>query len=199
VSPGGSRAYVSSRDDAVLTTLDTSTDEILSTVPGVVRAGEVAVSPDGSTLYLLEFVESTVAFYDVASQTVTARVPIGVDLPGGLLLSPDGRTLYTSGQTPDLAGPRGLVVAIDVDQQAVVRTAAVSVDNVTALALGPDGQTLFATISVDDVLAVVDAGDLSVEELTPVGEPRVVWRSARTARASTSWTTATPSDRSTGP
>lgn len=170
VSPDGSRAYVSSRDDAVLTTLDTSTDEILSTVPGVVRAGEVVVSPDGSTLYLLEFVESTVAFYDVASQTVTARVPIGVDLPAGLLLSPDGRTLYTSGQTPDLAGPRGLVVAIDVAQQAVVRTAAVAVDNVTALALGPDGQTLFATISVDDVLAVVDAGDLSVEELIPVGE-----------------------------
>ena len=111
----------------------------------------VAVSPDGSRLYVSHHTAGVVSVVDPAAKKVVGTVPVGGEA-AGLALSADGKTLYAaSGQDGtvsviDATSPRVLKV---LKQLAVAQAA-------FGLALAKDGKALYVCDRFLDRVNVVD-------------------------------------------
>ena len=95
-SPDGTRVAVVGRDGEDVSLIDTATQTVVTTVPGVGASPQhVAYAPDGRHLYTADAGDGTVSAVDTATGSVTARVPTG-PTPTGVAVLPDGsRVLVT--------------------------------------------------------------------------------------------------------
>lgn len=86
------------RDGEDVSLIDTATQTVVSTVPGVDASPQhVAYAPDGRHLYTANAGDGTVTVVDTATGEVTARVPTGAT-PTSVAVLPDGsRALVTHG------------------------------------------------------------------------------------------------------
>lgn len=117
VSPDGARAYVSLATDAAVAVVDLATREVVTRVPALTDANALALSPDGSRLYVASRrsgqpqrypyeddptdAERDIALIDTESLQVERYfLDVGTTL-GGLLVSPDGATLWVAGLDND--------------------------------------------------------------------------------------------------
>jgi YVTN family beta-propeller protein len=55
----------------------------------------VAVTPDGNTVYVANFIDGTVSVIATATDTVTATIPVGSG-PLGVAVTPDGSRVYVT-------------------------------------------------------------------------------------------------------
>ena len=98
ISPDGSKAYIGCSDgSSTVTIINTTTNAIISTIP-VSSSGEstgIVVSPDGTTLYVANYVTGTVSVVNIATSTVVAVIPVGAN-PYGIAISPDGSKVYVA-------------------------------------------------------------------------------------------------------
>jgi YVTN family beta-propeller protein len=91
-------AYITNFGDNTVSVIDTATDTVIATIPVGDRPYGVAVTPDGSKVYVANqgfnprFV-STVSVIDAATNTVSATIRGGRD-PIGVAVSPDGSKVY---------------------------------------------------------------------------------------------------------
>jgi YVTN family beta-propeller protein len=96
---------------------------VTSVIHGLGDPHGIAVSPDGSTVYVTNTADNVVEVIDAATAKVTGTIPVG-QLPWGLALSAKGGTLY-------VADP-------DSNQVSVISTATDTVTSTISLAGGPD-------------------------------------------------------------
>src|SRR5207302_10648099 len=88
-------AYITDESANALSIVDTSTNTVVATVPvGTVPIG-VAVTPDGSGVYVANSGDGTVSVIDTSTNTVVATVPVGV-VPIGVAVTPDGSGVYVA-------------------------------------------------------------------------------------------------------
>lgn len=78
----------------------------------------IAISPDGSRLYVANLLGSTVSIIDTASSTVVIHLGLGMN-PLGLAVTPDGGQVYVANTSSDS------VSVIDTGSNMVVDTIAV--------------------------------------------------------------------------
>ncbi|HWV84914.1 MAG TPA: IPT/TIG domain-containing protein [Capillimicrobium sp.] len=161
VSPDGRAAYVANLLDGTISVIDGASHAITRTIalaPGDEPYG-VAVSPDGATLYVLladAAADTYLATVDAASGATTGRTPQPVIASQAtLVISPDGRALYTNPQFG------GQVVWIDLTQPGFPGT-----DITPAAAVGPSG----VAVAPDGTLWVADLGE-QVFHLAADGTP----------------------------
>jgi YVTN family beta-propeller protein len=86
LSRDGTRAWVSHGHSGDVRVLDTSTLDVLATIPVGPRAWWVALTPDGSRLYVTVGRASEVAVIDTAAGRVVGRAPAG-QLPWGVAIA----------------------------------------------------------------------------------------------------------------
>ena len=91
------RAYVSQMQTASVYEIDVATKRVLR----VLKSGGnwtkvLELSPDERTLYAANWVSDDISVIDLASGSVTARIPT-VDTPRGLIVTDDGKSLYVAG------------------------------------------------------------------------------------------------------
>jgi len=81
--------------------IDTATNTVIATIPVGFEPVGVAVTPDGSKVYITNNNSSTVSVIDTVTNTVTATIPVGL-FPFGVAVTPDGSrsTSRTSTPTP---------------------------------------------------------------------------------------------------
>ena len=93
-------AYITNLGSFTVSVIDTATDTVIATIlpVGLVPFG-VAVSPDGSKVYVTNSVSptGTVSVIDTATNTVSATVPVGI-APFGVAVKPDGSKVYVANQ-----------------------------------------------------------------------------------------------------
>ncbi|EHB49998.1 40-residue YVTN family beta-propeller repeat protein [Mycolicibacterium rhodesiae JS60] len=120
VSPDGSRLYVVSNNPAdtsgvisdtgsMVSVVDTATKVVTATIP-IGLAGtfkDLAISPDGSTLYAASLFTNTVAVIDTSTNHVVTTIH-DIYNAGPIVISPDGNTVYVG------ANGGGAVYAISV-------------------------------------------------------------------------------------
>ena len=83
-------AYASNEGSASVSVIDTSTDKVVATLKIGEKPRGIALSPDGSRLYLSDQTANALVVVDTAKRAEVARVKLG-DSPEAIYLSPDGR------------------------------------------------------------------------------------------------------------
>jgi YVTN family beta-propeller protein len=186
LSPDGSRAYVTEPSDNRLAVLDAHTGEQLATVAVGDDPSGLALSPDGTQLWVVNTALSleasgSVTVIATATDSVLGTVPVGPD-PIDLAFSPNGRWAYVTNN--GVISP-GTVNVIDTSTLAVIGTIGPLAPpspaswgwNPTSVAVTPDGRQLWVS-EVDnledsststDFVYVFDATFGGQEARIPVG------------------------------
>jgi 6-phosphogluconolactonase (cycloisomerase 2 family) len=193
-SPDGSHVYVAgygdnalavfSRDGAsgALTFVEMQQDGV-GGVDGLDGASAVAVSPDGSHVYITGGGDDAVAVFSRDGETgVLAFVEMqqdgvgGVDGLGGatsVALSPDGNHLYVAGAADDAVavfgrdGASGALTFIEMQKN--YSGGVYGLGGVASVAVSPDGSHLYTASQFDDAVVVFgrdeDSGGLTLVEV----------------------------------
>lgn len=163
ISPDGSRAYVTNDGGSgKLFVIDTSTNMRIATVNtgGSTGAG-VAVTPDGTTVYMCDPATNTVFAVDTGTHAVTP-IPLS-QLTGGweVAITPDGRFAYV---TNSYIGCGNTVSVIDTSTNAEVAVVPVG-DCPRGVAVAPNGRYAYVTNADDNTVSVIDTSTLMVGTL----------------------------------
>ncbi|HJT89355.1 MAG TPA: beta-propeller fold lactonase family protein [Bryobacteraceae bacterium] len=109
---------------------------------------DLAVSPDGSRVYVVCEGTGELAVVDAARLAVAARVRVG-RVPRGIALSPDGRRIYVTNSWSDN------VTEIAADSLTATRTLPAGFEP-TGAVVDPSGQTLYVANRISDDISVID-------------------------------------------
>ena len=85
-------------DSNTVSVIDTATNNVTATVTVGSSPIGVAVTPDGTKVYVTNYDSNTVSVIDTATNNVTATVPVGTS-PRGVAVSPDGTKVYVANRT----------------------------------------------------------------------------------------------------
>ncbi len=142
VTPNGQDAFVADSEDGSLSEISLANKHV-SAAP--LETGylpqEVAVSPDGSTVWVTEDNGSTSAdagfVVPVSVSTLTVNSPIGVgDDPNGVAISPDGSNVYVADETDSAGGinsNEGSITVVPTSGSGSVQTLLTDVDPAAVL------------------------------------------------------------------
>lgn len=166
LSPDGTRAYVSVWDDdrtvAAVSMLDTTTGEVVATVPMRSRPYVSAVSPDGTELYVPNHDSAVLSVVDTRTASLVAEVDVPPN-PHWVELTPDGARAYVADH--------------DSNVVAVVDTATDTVVDEVPVGTSPHSvavhrsRPLVATVNFDAAsVSVIDTDRDEVVATVPVGE-----------------------------
>ncbi len=121
----------------------------------------LAVSPDGSEIYVTNIATNSVSVIDAATRSVVATVPVG-SLPVEVAPTPDGdRVLVTN------FGSNSVSV-IDTATRAVVSTVVVG-NSPYGIAVAPDGERAYAVNQASNTVTVIDTETATVVDTFAVG------------------------------
>jgi DNA-binding beta-propeller fold protein YncE len=136
ISPNSQTIYVASYGSSggIVSVVDSQTDTLTTTIPVPGAINDVAITPDGSTLYVVS-ATNPAAVYVVS--TATNAVTATLNMQGfNLAISPDGKEVYV---TDGLQGISIIDTATNQVHLHAIPTPAGSGE----IALTPDGQTAY--------------------------------------------------------
>jgi YVTN family beta-propeller protein len=169
----GDRAYISMFDDPadepptgqnrhLIGVLDTTTNEMVATIPVGSRPFAGACSPDGTQLWVPSHDDGRVDVIDTATDRLIRSVPVPPN-PHWLAFSADGRKVYAA------CHDSNLVAVLDPVAFTVLRTIPVGTSP-HSTALSPDGRSLAVVNYTSSDVSIIDtARDAEVKRL-PTGE-----------------------------
>lgn len=150
----GWEGILSVTDQNSVTLFNTSTNLISATVPIPVESFASVISPDGTTIYVIDSTQPNVLVIDAATNTVTGSIPLPAIVgPGGfdLIISPNGEKIYISNNIS------GYVTVVNTITQLIEANIFV-VANLGSLSITPDGSTVYVAnfnFTADNV-AIID-------------------------------------------
>ncbi|QYA98329.1 beta-propeller fold lactonase family protein [Streptomyces anulatus] len=157
-------AYVSTINTQQVLAIDTVTGEVVDTIQLDVEAGELALSPDGSRVYVAGMYTGRVGVIDTATNTATSFAVGGQ--AAAIDITPDGRHAYVG----DDSGPRLKVVDLATQQ---VTTTIATFSGVHGVDINPAGTTLYATqTTARGLQAVSTATNTVIGNIGTGGTPR---------------------------
>lgn len=174
------RVYVANEYNADLTVIDTATDTVVGTIPisgrpGVVRPRGMAVSPDGTIVYVAisdfhpeyEVPEDKIVAIDVRTNQVLQEFRAGGN-PERIAISPDGKKVWASLE----AIAQGAGYDIATGTQFINFRVGIEAEGV---AVSPDGKWAYITAEATHTTTVFDIENNKVLKHILVGNrPRAV-------------------------
>ena len=90
------RAYITNRDAGTVTVIDTISGAFVEAIDVDDLPDGIAVSRDGTKVYVASQATNTVSVINAATNTVTSHIQLGGRTPQLMAISPDGKTLYVT-------------------------------------------------------------------------------------------------------
>lgn len=162
IALSGSRAYVFNKYLWTVSSIDTNTNTVIRTSQPLASGstlsypGNVAVSPDGTRVYVANWVEGKIIQLDPNTLAPVGQ-PIAVAGGGDdMLFSPDGTRLYVAND-----GAPGSLTVIDTNSRSVVGTIPTTYDT-TDMVISSDGRTIYLADGYYNRIQVIDTNTKSV-------------------------------------
>jgi YVTN family beta-propeller protein len=160
VSPNGKFIYTGNADGTV-SVINAATDTLVTTIPTQNGSSLMAISPNGSRLYVANYFSNSVSVIDTSTNTVVATIPTGPN-PQGVAFSPNGNTVY-----------------VTIYGAATVDVINASTNTITAMipvgpgpggaAISSNGSTLYVTNYVGNTVSVINTATNTVTDTINVG------------------------------
>ena len=152
LSPNGSSAYIANEINNTLVAVSLPSGQGDYVMPDV-RPVDVALAPDGHTLYIAGCkpvcVPGFIELYDTATQRLGAEIEVGGS-PYRVAVAPNGARAYTTNfEAPSVS-------VIDTAARRVVATVPVAVQP-TGLAVSADSSTVWVASQTGSALTAIDA------------------------------------------
>jgi YVTN family beta-propeller protein len=160
-------AYVSNSGSDSVSVIDTTSNQVVATIPTGKAPVNPTFTPDRRHVYVANSQDTTISVIDVATNQVTT-IPAGGERPSGLAFSPDGDTLFVSLISEDYVSP-GSVHSIKLRTGEVSASIPMGADP-ERIALTPDGTRLFVNNLLDGTMAVIDTGTNAVITTVTLGD-----------------------------
>jgi len=123
----------------------------------------VAVNPDGKKVYVANWESSNVSVIDIATNTVTATVPVGYE-PSGVAVNPAGTKVYVTHDGSDT------VSVIDTATNTLTATVPIGSYSSYGVAVTPDGTKVYVTHDDShDTVSVIDTATNTLTATVPIG------------------------------
>jgi YVTN family beta-propeller protein len=184
--PSGYRIYITNEISGDLSVIDSTTMEVVSTIPLGKRPRGIHASPDGKTIYVAlsgsppappGVDESTlpppdksadgIGVFDVAQNKMVRMLKGGSD-PENFDISHDGKTIYVSNE--DASG----ISFIDIAAGAISKTIKTG-EEPEGVTVTPDGKLVYSTAEEDGTVSVIDPAAGTLVKTFKVGRrPRNV-------------------------
>src|SRR5690242_10546257 len=90
-------AYIANQRSNNVSVIATASNTVTATIPVGSYPGGVAVTPDGSKVYVAngnQVSNGTISVIDTSSNTVTATITVADGNPVGMAVTPDGGNVY---------------------------------------------------------------------------------------------------------
>jgi YVTN family beta-propeller protein/VCBS repeat-containing protein len=173
VTPDGSTIYVTNNGRFVssgqphvgdsVSVISTATNTVTKTIQVGNHPSGVAITPDGSTVYVTNFDDNTVSVISTATNTVTATIAVGGNPRRAVVTADGSRALVINTNTDYNA--EGSLTVIDTATNTVISTIGL-VDNVTlfepsAVVANSDGSVIYVTNQVGNYANVIVGGTLA--------------------------------------
>ena len=142
---------------------DVATNKVLRVLRGISDPEQIALSPDGATLYVASEDTGRVMFMNARTGTIRATLVVGGE-PEGLATSPDGKLVYATSEEDST------IAVIDAVQPRVLSRIAVG-KRPRSIAFQRSGARAFVPGENDASLSVIDVGTSKVaNRVTIAGE-----------------------------
>ena len=165
-TPDGLLAYVTNHDanpGSVIFVIDVPNRKLLTTIPTDAFPASVAVTPDGSTVWVPNRGDSTITIIDTMTNTVTAR--IAADYPTGVAFNPTGTRAYVA--EAELGSANGYLRVFDVSSTATI--ARIPVGNLPhVVKVTPSGHYVFVTNVGSNSISQINPNTNTVIRTIPV-------------------------------
>lgn len=157
-------AYIASSYENTVSVINTLTDSVIATIPVGKYPFGVAVSPDGSKVYITNMGDNSISVIDTASNTVVANISKVGSQPGGLAVSRDGTKLYVAG------GLTNSVLLIDTVTNKAIKNIPVKYLS-RGVALSPSGERVYVTnYDNDGIVSIISTAENEVVGSVSVGK-----------------------------
>jgi YVTN family beta-propeller protein len=162
-------AYITNLVSANVSVIDTATNTVIATIPVGIGQTGVAVTPDGSKVYVALANVPFVSVIDTATNTVIATIPVGGLSPFGVAVTPDGSKVYVTDSSRF-----GHVSVIDTTTNTVIAAIPVG-EGPRGVAVTPDGSKVYVTNVLvqlptpHPVVSVIDTTTNTVIATIPLG------------------------------
>jgi YVTN family beta-propeller protein len=145
-------AYITNGGSNTVSVIDTATNTVIATVNVGDRPQGVAVSPDGTAVYVTNY-GGTVSVIDTATNKVTSTVSVGTN-PNGIAVTADGEKVYVTNYGGNT------VSVIDTASNTVAAT--VTVGN-NPFGIAVSGSEAYVTNDRDRTISIIDTGTDAVK------------------------------------
>jgi len=168
VTPDGSTVYVTNNGRFVssgephvgdsVSVISTATNTVTSTIQVGRHPSGLAITPDGSTVYVTNFDDYTVSVISTATNTVIATIPVGGQ-PYRVVVTADGSRALVANRNTEYDRPANLSV-IDTATNTVVSTVGLGSSYPSAVVANSDGSVIYVTDQTGSYTLVIDGGAL---------------------------------------
>jgi YVTN family beta-propeller protein len=166
-APNGSKLYLVKGDSSVAI-FDTGTNTVVATVPAVKGASDIAITPDGTKLYVTgNSAFSIVSVIATNTNTIIGTIPVGSD-PLGIAITPDGGKVYVT----NAGGETGTTVSVITTSTDTVTATISGFSSPQDVAITPSGTLAYVTNKEADSVSVIDTStNMIVKTITGLNFP----------------------------
>jgi YVTN family beta-propeller protein len=163
VTSNASLIYVPGTANGI-TEINSANNVVFATAPWAHGSnGGIAITPDGSRMYVSNHEVSSVSVFDTATNVPLMEIGVGLN-PIGLAITPDGSHAYVANQNSDDV----TVIALATDT--VIKTIPVSAGaNPIWVTISPDGSRAYVSNQYANTISVIDTASNTVLTNIPIG------------------------------